>query len=522
MSELTIPESTVHINRKMITLAVMLGTAMSSLDSSIVNVTLPYMQGNLGASVEAISWVATAYILANIITMPIIAMISARFGRKNFFLFSLILFVVSSMMCGFSWNLESMIFFRVLQGIGGGTLIPVAQAVLREIYPPEEQGRAMGIYGLGVVLGPACGPVVGGWLTDNFSWPWIFHINVPIGIVAITLTIKYIHDPVYFIRERKPIDWSGLFFMILGLGALQLMLEEGERNDWFESNYIVILGILTFVGLALFIWRELTTDIPAVDLRVLSNLCFLSGTAIGGILGLGLNSSLFLMPQFLQNMLGYNAFSSGLALMPRSLAMAIIFPIAGVFYNRLGPQLLIAGGLLMSVFSFYQLSNISLSVGYWSIFWPQFMQGIGFGLIFVALSTAALATIEKNRLTAATGLYSVTRQVFGSIGIAIFTNQLTVSTASSRAQMVWHVSEFSQVTRHQREVLEYVVGNHISEPVITSKLALKILESKVISQARMLAFNHVFMEIALCFMIGVPLVLLLRSKHAEFIKGELD
>ena len=323
--------SGISINRRMITLAVMLGTIMSTLDSSIVNVALPNMQGNFGASVEGISWVATAYILANIITMPIIAMISAKFGRKNFLVFSLILFVSCSMLCGFAWNLESMVFFRVFQGIGAGTMSPVSQAILREVYPPAEQGRAMGIFGLGVVLGPATGPVLGGWITDNFSWPWIFHINVPLGILTIILTNKYIHDPEYFVRDNKKIDWAGLGFMIIGLGALQLMLEEGERSDWFDSDFIVILGAFAVIGLAIFIWRELSIDNPAVNLRVLSNIPFLSGTMIGGILGLGLTTSLFLMPQFLQNMLGYNALSSGLALVPRSMAMAIIFSDCGMF-----------------------------------------------------------------------------------------------------------------------------------------------------------------------------------------------
>jgi DHA2 family multidrug resistance protein len=500
----------------------MTGTIMSSLDSSIVNVALPYMQGNFGASVTEIAWVSTAYILSNVMTMPIIAMISARFGRKNFYLFSVVLFVASSMLCGLAWNLPSMIVFRILQGIGGGTLIPVSQAVLRETFPPREQGMAMGIYGLGVILGPACGPVLGGYITDNFSWPWIFFINVPVGIVNILLVMRFIQDPPFLKREKGKLDWPGLLFMMVGLGALQLMLEKGEEKDWFESRFIVSLAVTSAIGLILFVWRELTADKPAVDLRVLRNVPFASGTAIGGILGMGLNSSLFLMPMFLQKLLGYPATEAGLAMTPRTLSMAIMFPLAGRLYNRLGPRWLIAGGLMVSIVSFWQLSRLSLDVSFANIFMPQFLQGFGFGLIFVALSTAALSAIERPKLTAATGLYNVIRQVCGSVGIAVFATELDSGLNRYRSVLVGHITPLNQVYQNQFSVYQQAMLARGYDFVTSQKVGLKLMDHQLMKQVNMISYNHVFALIAFCFLFTLPLVLLLRGaggsgEHVEAV-----
>ena len=322
----------------LIALTVMTGTIMSALDMSIVNVALPHMRGTLGASVEEITWVSTGYILSNVIIMPIVAFLSSRFGRKNFYIFSVLLFTGASMLCGIAWDLTSMVVFRIIQGIGGGTLIPVSQSVLRETFPPKEQAMAMGIYGLGVILGPAFGPTLGGWLTDNYSWPWIFYINVPIGIINILLIMKFIEDPHYLVRQTGKIDVLGLSLMTVGLGALQIMLEQGEQNDWFASKFILYLSVIAVIGLIFFVWRELKVESPAVNLHILKDVNFSSATFLGGILGLALMSSLFILPLFLQQLLRYPAFDSGLALMPRSLAMAFIMPLAGRIYNRVGPK----------------------------------------------------------------------------------------------------------------------------------------------------------------------------------------
>ena len=499
----------------LIALTVMTGTIMSALDMSIVNVALPHMRGTLGASVEEITWVSTGYILSNVIIMPIVAFLSSRFGRKNFYIFSVLLFTGASMLCGIAWNLTSMVVFRIIQGIGGGTLIPVSQSVLRETFPPKEQAMAMGIYGLGVILGPAFGPTIGGWLTDNYSWPWIFYINVPIGIINILLIMKFIEDPHYLVRQTGKVDVLGLSLMTVGLGALQVMLEQGERNDWFSSEFIIYLSLVAAFGLILFVWRELKVENPAVNLHILKDINFSSATFLGGILGLALMSSLFILPLFLQQLLNYPAFDSGLALMPRSVAMALIMPLAGRIYNRVGPRLMIGLGLLLNGISFYQLSILSLSVGFWDIFFPQFLQGVGFGLIFVSLSTAALSTIEKHMLTAASGLYNVVRQVFGSVGIALAATILTRGENANRALLMEHITAFGNTGAEMLRNLSQYFSSQGMDMIDAQNKALKAVEGIVMRQASMISFNHVFFLIAVLFFISLPLIFLISDLRRE-------
>ncbi len=504
-----------------VTITVMIGTIMAALDSSIVNVALPYMRGSLGASIEEITWVATGYILSTVIVMPIIGMLSARFGRKNFYLVSIVSFTISSMLCGMAWNLTSMVIFRIIQGIGGGALIPVSQAILRETFPPEEQGMAMGLYGFGVVLGPAFGPTIGGWLTDHYSWPWIFYINVPIGIINVLLVMRYIHDPSYLVRERGKIDALGLGLMTVGLGSLQIMLEKGEQEAWFESDLIRYLLLAALAGIILFIWRELTCDRPAVDLRILKDVNFASGSLIGGFLGMGLMGSLFLLPLFLQQLLGYPALDSGLTQMPRSLAMAIAMPLGGRLYNKTGPRLLIGSGLVVTAISFFQLSRLSLAVGFWDVFFPQFLQGIGFGLIFVALSTAALSTVEKRSMTAAAGLYNVVRQVFGSVGIAIAASQLT------KAMTTYHAVLAEKVTAYNLPATAWVqaaaggMEGQGADAFTGRQMALTLLDGELTRQAGMLAYNHLFLLVTSLFIISFPLIFFLKSSKKSEKMGEI-
>jgi DHA2 family multidrug resistance protein len=488
---------------------VLTGTIMAVLDSSIVNVALPDMSGTLGVTIEEITWVVTSYILAQVIVMPITGLLASRFGRKRFYMTSVILFTAASMACGLAHSLASMVIFRVVQGFGGGVLLTVSQAILRESFPPEEQGIAMGLYGLGAVLAPAFGPTLGGYITDQYSWPWIFYINVPVGILNLMLVSRFIEDPAYLVREKGYIDWPGLGLLVMGLGALQLMLEEGERNDWFQSSYIVRLAGMAAVGLVVFVWRELTTEKPAVNLRILRNISFSSATALGGVLGLALNGSLFLLPVFLQNLLRFDAMKSGVTMMPRSLAMAVLMPIGGRFYNRLGPRLLVGSGLLIAGYGFYSMASLTVDVGYWDLFWPQLWQGVGFSLIFVALSTAALSTIPRPRMTAATGLYNVVRQVMGSVGIAIAATQLTSSTMRYHAIL----SEDAGASGGARQMLNSVTAGMMSrgaDAFTARQQALRIIDGLIGRQAAVLAYNHVFVLVSTLFFIGFPLVFLLR------------
>ena len=495
--------------------AVALGTFMATLDSSIVNVALPPMSGTLGATIEQITWVVTGYILANVIIMPLVALLSQRFGRKNFYMTSVILFTVASMACGLARSLPIMVAFRAVQGIGGGVLMTVSQAILRETFPPEEQGTAMGIFGLGVVLAPAFGPTLGGWITDQYSWPWIFYINVPIGILNLMLVSRFVEDPPYLVRRKGDIDWAGLALLIIGLGSLQLMLESGGRNDWFESPFVVRLFVVGLVGLTLFVWRELTAEHPAVDLRILKNVSFTSATLIGGVLGMALMGSLFLLPVFLQNLLGYPALKSGIALMPRSLAMAVCMPIGGRFYNRLGPRIPVGSGLVVTGFSFWQLSHLTISVGYWDIFWPQVLQGVGFSLIFVALSTAALATIAKPDVTAATGLYNLFRNIFGSVGIAISAAQLASGMSRYHAMLAERVSVANAAAVSWLSTATAAMMARTGADAETArKMALKLLDATISRQAAVLSYNRVFVLVSILFAIALPLTLMLKRGHA--------
>ncbi len=493
---------------------VLTGTFMAVLDASIVNVALPQMSGTLSATLEEITWVATGYLLANVLIMPIIALLSARFGRKRFYMVSVLAFTLASMACGAARNLSVMVAFRVIQGIGGGAMITVSQAILRETFPVEEQGLAMGIYGLGVVVAPAVGPTLGGWLTDQYSWPWIFYVNVPVGILNLVLVQRFIHDPQYLVRHRGRLDWAGLGLMAVGLGSLQLMLEKGQSKDWFDSRLIIWLAVFAVAGLGLFIWRELTADGPAVDLRILKNIPFASGTVLGGVLGMGMFGTLFLLPVFLQNLLGFSALASGVAMLPRSVAAAMVGPVGGRLYNRVGPRFLVFVGLALNAVGFWQLSHLTSQVGAWDFFWPQVWQGAGMGLLFMAIATASLATIPKPKMTAATGLYNVVRQVGGSIGIAVAATQVTSSTHRYQDLLAEQVTIYSEGTRLMLQRLTAAMVQAGSDPVTAGQRALALLNLRVTRQAAVLAYNHVFELTTVLFLVALPLTFLLASRRS--------
>jgi DHA2 family multidrug resistance protein len=367
-----------------------------------------------------------------------------------------------------------------------------------------------------VVLAPAFGPTLGGWITDQYSWPWVFFINVPIGIINIFMVSRFIEDPSYLVRSKARIDWSGLALLMVGLGSLQLMLENGEKDGWFDSRYITWLAVIAAVGILLFIVRELRARVPAVDLRLFKNSAFASATAIGAILGLGLYAALFLLPLFLQSTLGYSALESGLVLMPRGLAMAVLMPIAGRAYNKVGPRVLVGVGLVVSGYSFWALSRLTTDVGFWDLFWPQMWQGVGFGLIFVALSTAALATIEKPRMTAAAGLYNVVRQVAGSVGVAVSATQLTSGISRYHDILIQHVTATNPVTRSWLYMVEGGMRAAGADAYTANQRALALLDGTVYQQAAVIAYNHVFVLITGLFVISIPLVVFLKGvEHAH-------
>jgi len=426
------------------------------------------------------------------------------------------------MACGLARSMPVMILFRAIQGAGGGVMITVSQAILRESFPPEEQGTAMGLFGVGTVLAPAIGPTLGGWLTDQYSWPWVFYVNVPIGAIAILLVTRFVEDPSYLVRQKGRIDWAGLGAMTVGLGAFQLMLEKGQDKDWFQSSFIVWLAVVSVVFLVAFVWRELRTERPSVDLSLFRNVPFTSATALGGVLGMGLYGALFLLPLFLQELLGYPAMKSGLALMPRSLAMAVVMPIGGLLYNRLGPRVLVGTGLAISAYSFWDLAHLTTDTGIWDLMLPQIWQGVGFGMLFVALSTAALSTIPRSRMTAASGLYNVVRQVLGSVGIAVAATELVRSQARYHDVLAEHVTPYGAATQDWLHSATAGMMSTGTDVVTATGRAIKLLDLRVMRQAIVLAYNHVLLLVAVLFAVSLPLVLLVRGHRDAKVEVVAD
>ncbi len=507
-----------QVNKWTVTIAVTVGTLMGAIDSSIVNVALPHMRGTLGASIQEITWVSTGYIVAMVIVMPLVAWLGTVFGRKRVYLFCLGLFLVGSFFCGAARSLSTLVIFRIVQGLGAGALQPTEQAILRETFPLEEQGMAMGLYGLAVMIGPALGPTLGGYIVDNFEWPWIFYINIPIGIIGILMVQRFIHDPEHAKARGGParIDFVGILFLVAGLGLLQTVLEKGNENDWFQSAFIAAMALAAVVSLAIFVVQELTSEQPAVDLRILKNLSFTSGTLVGAILGAALFGSMFLLPLFMQELLGYDATQSGLALMPRALAMIVMMPLAGMLYNRLGHYLQVPLGLGLSALATFLMSRFTLQSGTWQILLPQILQGIGFSLMFVSLSTVTLSTIRREQMTNATGLYNLIRQLGGSFGVAIFATFLENRRELAHNSIIAHLVPTRGAVQQRLAMLSSGLGSRAGVHGGTAhRMGLGALAFEVYRQSATMGYEQTFLWVALLIGGCIPLVFLIRKGKGQ-------
>ncbi len=477
----------------------MLGLIMAIIDSSIVNVALSQMAGNLGASIDEISWVATGYILANVVVMPLNGWLTAVLGRQKYYLWSLGIFTVASFLCGTAHTVVELVIWRVLQGLGGGALQPTAQSILFESYPPHKRGQAMAIFGLGAMVGPAIGPTLGGYIVDSFSWPLIFYINIPIGIVAFMMTLAYIRDPSYIKKPSRGIDLIGLSAMAIGVAALQYVLERGQRDDWFSSGGITIMTIVSLAALAFFIVREIRDPHPFVDLSVFRSRSFTSGSIIAVVSGFGLFGLNLVLPLFFQNVLGFSAWQTGVALLPGAVATALSMPIAGRLTNLIDGRISIAAGLALFGIGSWYMGGLTQSAGYWDIFWPRAMQGFALGFLFVPLTTVTLSAISNAKMANATGLYTLVRQLGGSLGIAIL--------------------ELLQIRRQDFDQQALAGSVTLSNPAVASMLneatnrahALASLSATVTQNAIVLSYDYVFRICALVFVFSIPLVFMLKS-----------
>jgi MFS transporter, DHA2 family, multidrug resistance protein len=512
------PLARAPVNKWLVTLSVTFGTLMGAIDTSIVAVATPHLTGALGATVEEMTWVTTGFVIATVVVMPLTAFLGRFFGQKRVYLFSLGLFVVGSALCGLARSLPMMVACRALQGLGAGALQPTEQAILRQTFPPEEQGIAMAMFAMVVMIGPAIGPVLGGYITDNYSWPWIFYINLPVGIIGIMMTVQNVVEPddVRIANRaraeiaRKNLDIAGIVLMVIGVGALQYLFEEGPQDDWFDSMGIRVAGFLCAVGIIGFIIRELTATSPVVNLRLFKDPTFASATLISFVMFGMLIGSMFLLPVFAQESLHYTATLSGVVLMPRTLAMMVASPFIGRLYNKVQPAFIVGFGVILFAIGSWMLSHISLDTGSRDMIFPLVVTGIAFACLFVPLTTAALSKIDRHLMADAAGLNSFMRQIGGSVGLTIFATMFTNYAVEARAGLATHLSVLRPEVVTRLGELKQMAIMHGVEPVTAGVQAARTLGISMYEQSTVLSFDRVFMFQGILFLFVLPLLFFLR------------
>jgi DHA2 family multidrug resistance protein len=502
------------INPWIIAVAVTLATFMEVLDTSIANVALPHIAGSLSAGQDESTWVLTSYLVSNAIVLPLSGWLSSIVGRKNFYMGCVALFTISSFLCGLAPNLSMLIFFRVLQGVGGGGLQPSEQAILADTFPPAKRGMAFAVYGMAVVTAPAIGPTLGGWITDNFTWRWIFFINIPVGIISILLTTRLIHDPPYF-RRRKlsetKIDYIGLGFVALGLGTLQVVLDKGQRDDWFESHFIVILALIATVSLIFVIFWEWHHKDPIIDLHLFRDRTFGISNFLMFMLGFALLGSTLLLPLFSQTMLGYTAQKAGLSLMPGGFVIIILLPLVGFLLSRYTPRWLLLLGLLILSFSLFHMTHFDLDIDFQTVAVARMIQAAGMAFLFVPINTAAYAFLPREKNNAASGLMNLARNIGGSVGISVVTTMLDRRTQLHLTNLASHLSASNAALRARLGALGQMVQSRGGPPAGTSSVPWAMIQGAVERQATMLAYLDCFWFLGVAILLMVPMVFLIRK-----------
>ncbi|SPE63309.1 Drug resistance transporter, EmrB/QacA subfamily [Verrucomicrobia bacterium] len=504
-----------HASPWLIAVSVMLATFMEVLDTTIVTVALPHIAGSMAASTDEATWVVTSYLVSNAIVLPATAWFARRFGRKRFLMACIILFTISSFLCGTATSLGFLILTRVVQGAGGGALQPISQAILLESFPPYRRGAGMAAFSVGVIVAPVIGPTLGGWITDNYSWRWLFYINIPVGIAALLLIQRFVEDPPY-IRDARPgpMDLIGLGLLTIGIAALQVILDKGQEADWFGAVWIRWFALTSALALVWFVIWELRTPNPVVDLRILKNRNFAVGTLLITLMGALIYSPLTLLPEFLQTILGYPAVDSGLAQSPRGLGALLMTPLVGFLTSRMDARRLIALGFMIAGVSIYMFSNLTLDVGVPNIALANFLQGLGMSMIFVPLSTISSGALPVEQIGSGTGIYNLMRNLGGSIGISMVTTLLVRRAQAHQVTLAAHLTPYDHT---------YVTGLHTFQGALVSHSgsvqaghqALGLTYSTLIQQSTLLAYIDDFRWLALVSIVCLGGVFLLKRTPSQ-------
>ena len=497
-----------------IALTVMLATFMEVLDTSVANVALPHIAGNLSASTDEATWMLTSYLVANAIILPMGGWFSMLLGRKSFYMICVALFTISSFLCGIAPSLGWLIFFRVLQGLGGGALQPVSQAILVESFPREKQGMAMAVYGMGVVVAPVIGPTLGGWITDYYTWRWIFLINIPVGILSLVLTSFLIFDPPFLKRRAWgsfKIDYTGFGLLALGLGALEVVLDEGQKEDWFSSHFIMTFAIITVVCLIGVVFWELRQKEPIIDFHVLKDRNYALATTSMLVLGFVLYASTALMPLFLQSLLGYTAMMSGLVLSPGGLVMVVCLPAVGILVRKVQPRWLIIFGVIVSSLGLFRMAHFTLQTDYITAVWSRMTQSLGLAFLFVPISATAFAYIPKERTSYATGLFNLARNIGGSSGIATATTLLARRAQFHQTVLVAHLTPYDWRYRESLAGAAATLRSHGSSAIDAGRQAQGMIYGSMVRQSSMLAFADAFWVMGVLFLLVIPLMFMIKK-----------
>ncbi|BAV06194.1 MFS transporter, DHA2 family, multidrug resistance protein [Filimonas lacunae] len=512
------PTYEVGARKWLITITVITCAIMELIDTSIVNVATRQIAGNLGATVEETAWVITAYAISNIIIIPLTGFLGDVFGRKNYFTASIILFTVASFMCGFSGSIWTLVAWRFIQGIGGGALLATAQTVLVETFPPEELDKANGIFGAGIVMGPTLGPVLGGYLTDNYSWSWIFYINIPIGIAAAILSWKFIKGAKTKLVGK--VDYWGIAALVVGIGSLQMLLEEGERKDWFSSKLIIIVAILAVAGIGLFIVRELTAKNPVVDLRVLRFRNVAVGSALRFAFGLAIYCSVFLYPVFVQSFLGWNATRTGLLILPGALITGMLMGVNGALVKKgISPKALLLFGFGMVILYEYLSYRLATqAAGEWDFLWPQLIRGVGFGFIFVPAASLTLAGLKGKDIGQASGLSNMLQLLGGSVGLAIINTYVTRRIAVHYNDLMGNVSFYNPASNERMYNITSQLIASGKSPEQAKQMAMGVMNGSLSVQSAVISYSEGFMMIGIICAAILPLVFLSKIKKGESLE----